>query len=169
MQLQNFPAMRKAFTLIEVLIVIVILGIVMGVGSVRYRDFSRKQTVVNSKRLMQGDIRAAQSDAASGRKPSGCTGNLNGYGFAITGTAGPAEYEIFALCSVEVPVKQVELPAGITLTRNFPAGLTPANTIVFKSLAQGTNLPAGQNAIITITNQGINTDTLTVTASGEVR
>jgi len=62
--------MRRGFTLIEVLIVIVILGIIMAVGSVQFREFERRQAVVAAKRQVLADVRAAQADAASGRKPA---------------------------------------------------------------------------------------------------
>lgn len=158
---------KKGFTIIEVLVVIVIIGLVMVVGSVRYREFSQRQTVVSAKRQILADIRAAQSDAASGRKPDGCTANhtLTGYGFEVIGTANPASYRTYAVCalggvSANYVTKQTNLPQGVTITQ--------PPVIIFKPLAEGTNIPSGTSRVITI-NTGVNSDTVTVTSAGEIK
>lgn len=160
---------KKGFTLIEVLIVIVILGIIMGIGSVRFRDFARRQSVITAKRQILADVRSVQSDAVSGRKPEACTGTLQGHGIRITGTTGPARYELFARCSSGVAsqdymTKQAELVSDITIT-------TPSvNPILFKPLAEGTNIPAGASATININNAGAGvSESLVIRASGEIR
>jgi prepilin-type N-terminal cleavage/methylation domain-containing protein len=154
--------MRKGFTIIEILVVMVILGVIMAVGSVRYRDFQRRQIVVSVKREMLGDVRSAQSDVSSGRKPDACTGTLLGYEFEITST-NPGAYRINAVCSSgDILVKQVNLPPGVTLS------VSGSNTVLFKPLSHGTDLSAGSNVTITITNS-VNTNTLVISASGEIR
>lgn len=161
--------MRRGFTLIEVLIVIVILGVIMAVGSVRFREFERRQAVVSAKRQLLGDVRAAQSDAVSGRKPTGCTGTLQGYGFQVTGTAGPASYRTFARCSAgagtaDLVTKSAELGESITIS------LPSVNPVLFKPVAEGTNMVEGTSVTINIGSSGTSTvDTLIINASGEVR
>lgn len=139
----------------------------MGVGSARFRDFQKRQSVVAAKRQIMGDIRAAQSDAASGRKPGGCTGTLLGFTFEVTGTTTPAEYEVEASCTTasgnqSYLIKEVQLPTGISIS------LPSTNPILFKPLAQGTNLAANSSVTINIMGVGL-TETITVTAAGGVR
>ncbi|OGM33068.1 hypothetical protein A2803_03040 [Candidatus Woesebacteria bacterium RIFCSPHIGHO2_01_FULL_44_21] len=161
--------MRRGFTLIEVLIVIVILGIIMAVGSVQFREFERRQAVVAAKRQVLADVRAAQADAASGRKPAGCTGTLMGYGFEVTGTASPASYRTFARCSqgvgtADYNTKTTELTERITIT------LPAVNPVIFKPIAEGTNLAASSSVIINISSLGTaTTESLEIRASGEIR
>lgn len=161
--------MRSGFTLIEVLIVIVILGIMMGVGSVRFREFERRQAVVSAKRQLLSDVRAAQSDAAAGRKPPGCTGTLQAYGFEVVRMANPARYRTFARCgqgvsTADFVTKTAELPAGITLN------VSGVNPVLFKSVSGGTNLTGVSSVTIEVKGSGTSTiETLTINASGEVR
>lgn len=166
----HFPKKNKSgFTLIEILIVIVILGIIMAIGSVRFRDFSRRQATASAKRQLLADVRAAQSDASSGRKPEGCTGALLGYGFRVTGTTGPASYEIFARCSQgagsqDFAVIQARLPDGISIT------IPSVNPVIFKPLSQGTNLPSASTVTVNI-NSSISsiTESLIIRPTGEIR
>lgn len=158
----------KGFTLIEVLIVIVILGIIMGVGAVQFREFSKRQALVSAKRQLLADIRSAQADAINGRKPAACTGTLLGYGFRVV-QGSPAEYEIFARCSTGASSQDYEiidgrLPVGISIT-------SPAvNPVIFKPLSHGTNLAEGTWVTVDITNTDIGlTDSLVIRASGEIR
>ena len=162
---------KKGFTLIEVLIVILILGIVMAIGSVNFRDFAKRQAVVSVKRQMLADIRAAQSDVVSGRKPAGCTGTLLGYSFVILSTASPASYRTSAICSTGTAiVKDVTLPSGISLTVTYPNPvLVPANTVMFKPLAQGTNIPSPRFVRIVINNtNSSNSDEVRILYTGEL-
>ncbi len=161
--------MKKGFTLIEVLIVIVILGIIMGVGSAQFREFSRRQATASVKRQLLADVRAAQADAANGRKPPGCTGTLQGFYFSVTGTAGPASYEVFARClqgvtNQDINITTVQLPQGFSFS-----ALPSVNPVIFRPVSQGTNLATNQEITITIVNPGINNETLTIKASGEIR
>lgn len=150
----------NGFTIVEVLIVIVIIGMIMVVGSVRFREFSQRQAVVNAKRMILSDLRAAQSDATSGRKPDTCTDTLTGYSFdRINSTT----YEIYALCgSPSVLIKRATVPGGITFTMTI-------EPLIFRSVSQGTNLTTGQVSTITIVNSGVNSDTIEIRPSGEIR
>lgn len=150
----------SGFTIVEVLIVIVIIGMIVVVGSVRFREFSQRQALVNAKRLVLSDLRAAQSDANSGRKPDTCTDTLTGYSFDLINTT---TYEVYALCgSPSVLIKRVTMPSGITLTMSI-------DPVIFRSVSQGTNLTGSQVSTITISNSGINSDTIEIRPSGEIR
>lgn len=153
--------MKNAFTIVEVLVVISIMGLIMGVGAVRLRDFQRKQELVAAKRLLLTDVREAQSDAASGRKPAGCVGTLLGYGFGVI-TSSPVLYEITAICDDDVVVKSVSLPASIRLSG------APSSPVIFKPVQKGTNFSGSIS--ISITRDGLsNSELLFITASGEIR
>lgn len=166
---------KSGFSIVEILVVIVIIGVIMAVGSVGFRDFSKRQIVVNVKRQILSDIRAAQSDATSGRKPAGCGENhtLAGYAFEVTGTSNPPSYRTFAICTIGSVVqtfttKQINLTRDVTLTVNFSSQPSPPNVLVFKPLAQGTNLPSGSRLEIGITS-AINNELIRVDASGTIR
>lgn len=168
----------KGFTIIEVLVVIVIIGLVMAVGSVRYSDFTKRQQVVTVKRQLMADIRAAQSDAASGIKPGGCNSQsytLEGYAFRLLSSGGPstpASYETFALCKSSVATenfitKSASLPLGVTIVITTSPGPL-VNPVIFKPLANGTNLAGGATSTITI-NTGINSDRIQIGSAGEIK
>jgi len=159
--------LSQGFTILEVLVVLVILGLIMGIGSARFRDFQKRQSVVAAKRQIMGDLRAAQSDVSSGRKPSDCTGTLQGFTFEVTAVSAPAEYEVGANCTTATGsqfylVKSAALPDGISLS------LPSVNPIIFRPLSLGTNLAANSTVSINVTGSGL-TEVITVTAAGGVR
>jgi prepilin-type N-terminal cleavage/methylation domain-containing protein len=164
--------LSTGFTIVEVLVVISIMGLIMGVGAVRLRDFQRKQELVSAKRLLLTDVRSAQSDAASGRKPADCSSNetLLGYGFRVQNTSTLSSYQIFARCETgagthkDIPVKDVTLPDAISITAPPPL----SNPVLFKPVQEGTNFSGSIS--ITISRDGLtNTESLYISASGEIR
>lgn len=169
MQVEGVTAMiKKGFSIVEVLVVIGIMGLIMTVGTVGYRDFSRRQAVGIAKRQMVADLREAQSDASSGRKPSACSGSLIGYGFEVT-AGNPANYRVFARCETlgvqtDHVVRTATLPSEVTIT--IPA----TNPVLFKSLEQGTNLASGTSVTISISaSNAANMSTLVISSSGEIK
>lgn len=169
---------KKGFTIIEVLVVIVIIGMIMVAGSVRYREFSQRQLIVTMKRQILADIRSVQSDAATGRKPGGCNSEgytLVGHAFEMTSTGGPstpATYETYAICNdgstdETFTTKAVSLPLGITLSMDTVPN-PDVNPVIFMPLANGTNLRSNARVTITI-DTGTNTDTIEIRAAGEIR
>lgn len=152
---------HRGFTIIELLVVIVIIGLIVVIGAGRYREFSQRQVVVSAKRQIMADIRSAQSDAASGRKPADCTGTLTGYAFSVT---PPSTYRVYAVCAGgNVTIKNGTAPAGITLSA------PSVNPVIFYPVAQGNNLGATQEVTITINNSGVNQSSVVVRGSGEIR
>jgi len=156
--------MRKAFTLIEVLISLSILGLLFGLGSVNFRDYSRRQQLVSAARNFKGELRLIQAKASAGEKPGSCssTNTLSSYSFKRVNSTS---YQILADClgSRSVVIKTENLPDGITMT-------STQNIISFKVLGQGTNVPQGRNAVITFTQVGTgNPATVTVTQGGEIK
>jgi prepilin-type N-terminal cleavage/methylation domain-containing protein len=153
--------MRKGYTLIEVLVSLTVIGLLFGFGFASFRDFSRRQAVIAAGRTVVGDLRLAQQKALSGEKPSGCTGNLQTYDFERVNESG---YKITAVCSGSlITVKNQILPSG-----TFISSFSPSK-ISFKVLGQGTNLPAGEDTDITLTQTSTtNTVVITVRSGGEI-
>jgi prepilin-type N-terminal cleavage/methylation domain-containing protein len=164
--------MERAYTLIEVLIVLTIIGILFGIGYASYRDFSRRQSLQAAVKGIQGDLRLAQQMALSGNKPDelDCrTYPLDGVHFGMTDSPSYL-YRIRAACGPNSVtgwplIKTVYLPSGITADIHF----TP-NPILFKVLGQGTNIPNGQETVITLTQTATNnTATITITSGGTIK
>src|SRR3990167_10524628 len=60
----------RAYTLIELLVGLTIVGLLFGFGFVSFRDFSRRQAIEGAAKKVQGDLRLAQSLALAGKKPN---------------------------------------------------------------------------------------------------
>ena len=155
---------NAAYTLIEILVALTIVGLIFGIGYVNFRDFSRRQALAGTARSIMGDLRLAQEQALAGKKPVSAfcdsPNQLNGYNFRVINASS---YRLAANCSGgNVETKLVTLPADITISSPSP------NPITFKILGQGTNLSA--DATITLTQTGTsNTRSITVTTGGEIK
>jgi prepilin-type N-terminal cleavage/methylation domain-containing protein len=66
---------KKGYTLIELIVVMMIMGIIFSLVTANYRDYSRRQLVVGAARQIKGDLRYTQQLALAGRKPEEPTGN----------------------------------------------------------------------------------------------
>lgn len=147
---------KSGFTLIELLVTISIMGILFSVGIAAYNQFNRKQIVVQAAKTFKNDLRLAQSKALAGEKPTGCTNSLNGYQVSFSSDS----YSLSAICSASVLVKTVPLPQNVTFS-------SVPSSILFRVLAQGTNLSANQT--MTLTGFDVTQiQTVTVTPSGEI-
>lgn len=158
---------QKAYTLIEILVALTIIGLLFGIGYVNFRDFSRRQAIAGAGKLLQGDLRLAQQLALSGQKPVDPACNdpntLDGYRFGVVSST---QYRLRADCSggAAAVLKLVTLPDGITMSLPSP------NPIIFKVLGAGTNIPSGTNATIVLTQVGTaNTFTVTIGSGGEIQ
>ena len=154
--------LKSGYTLIEILVGITIIALIFGFGYVSFREFSRRQALAGAAKEIKGDLRLAQASALSGNKPEDCTGLLNGFGFRVESAAS---YKIEADCGTEVyEDKTVNLPDGVSISTPFP------NPVLFKVLGQGTNIPQGGSAIITLTQAGTgSTLVVTITDGGEIK
>ena len=157
------------YTLIEILVAITIMVLLFLTGFASYREFSRRQELVSAVRKVQGDLRQAQENAIASKKPASCT-VLDGYYFVVIPSGS---YEIQYVCdglSVTGVEKSVNLPSGITISGLSPSLTPQANAILFKTLGQGTNIPAaGTTSFILTQANYAKTATITVTAGGEIR
>jgi prepilin-type N-terminal cleavage/methylation domain-containing protein len=149
----------KGYTLIEILIVLTIMSLLFNFGSAGFKDFSRRQALSGTAKNIQGDLRLAQANAATGQKPSGCTTTLDSYSFNVKSVS---RYTIEANCVPVSPiVKDVSLPSGITISTPSP------NPLKFKVLSQGTNLT--DDWTLTLSQTGTNPVIVTVTPGGEIK
>lgn len=170
MQLQSRQSInakfKKGYTLIEILVALSIVGLLFSFGFVSFRDFSRRQALSGTAKGIQGDLRLAQQQALSGKKPSSTlcdapANSLSSFSFNVYSTTA---YKIQANCSGgDVTIRDVSIPTGITIS-------SPTNPIKFKVIGQGTNLPDGGSAQITISQTGTtNQAIITVTDGGEIQ
>lgn len=154
---------QNGFNLVELLVAISIMGILFGMGYSNFRGFSSRQALLNTSKMVESDIRLAQSSALAGQLPSdlGCNGanDLNGYFFTILNNTS---YEIRASCSGGIPSakKTVNLPSGIIFTS------TPSS-ILFKVLGNGTDLLSSKS--ISLSQSGTNNaSNISVSIGGQV-
>lgn len=156
-----------AFTLIEILVGLTIVGLLFGVGYANFRSFSQRQVVKDAAKNIQGDLRLAQGMAMAGQKPSDPACNaplntLNGYNFTIISSTS---YEIRASCSggaSGMANKVVILSSGAT----FASPFSSPNPILFKVLGNGTNIPQNQTVRIKMVQTGTTNESTVIISSG---
>jgi prepilin-type N-terminal cleavage/methylation domain-containing protein len=163
--MRNSPA----YTLIEILVGITIIGLIFGFGFVSFREFSRRQALTGAAKQIVGDLRLAQGEAVAGKKPDNINCNtpntLNGYNFRVDSST---TYAIEANCSgnggTNIEVKSVTVSNDITIAVPSP------NPVIFKALGQGTNITQAGTATVTLTQAGTGSQTtVTISASGEIK
>lgn len=161
--------MKHGYTLIEILVALTILGLFFSFGLASFRDFSRRQALAGVAKGIQGDLRLAQQQALSGKKPNHAYCNspyvLNDFRFVVV---SEAQYAVKAGCSgntTAVSVKTTDLPSGVTIS-SIPSPVL----VKFKALGQGTNIASNGTATLTLTQTGTNNQiTITVTSGGEIK
>lgn len=151
---------EHAYTLIEILVSLTIVGLIFGVGYISFREFARRQALVGAARSLRGDLRLAQEQALAGKKPIGCT-VLDGYRFSA---ASGSVYSIMAGCSngnFSIGKDSVPFPSGVSMNP------VPGN-ILFKVLGQGTDLASDVEVNLVQEATG-NTLKVTITTGGEIK
>lgn len=153
--------MKKAFTLIEILVAMGLVMILTGAGIGTLRQSARRKAVENAASDVVAVLHQAQAYAASGQKIN-CTAAQPLAGWQVNFTA--TGYELQELCpqSAGSPflIKSGTWPDNIS-----PSSLPSANPILFRVLGQGTNV-AGQTGV-EISGFGI-TQGVGVNSAGEV-
>lgn len=167
----KFKIPNSGYTLIEILVGLTIIALLFGAGYINFRDFSRRQAIAGAAKKMQGDMSLTQQLAFSGQKPvdAKCDSpNLLGsYDFTII---PPSEYIILANCTGGTVVnKDVILPSDISIASVYYTG-APFNTISFKVLGQGTNIPDTRSVIYRLTqSQTNNKFDITIGSGGNIQ
>ncbi len=163
----------KGYTLIEILVGLTIIGILFSFGFASFRDFSRREALSGTSKKIQGDLRLVQSMALSGQKPTedylgqstntcSSANRLDGYIFKVYSST---EYKIEASCgSSTVVIKDVVFAGDVSISTPSP------NPLLFKVLGEGTNIPAGEDASLVLTQTGTDSvATITISAAGEIK
>lgn len=152
----------SAYTLIEILVSLTIIGILFGFGYASFRDFARRQEVAGAAKVLQGNLRLAQQQALSGQKPDGC-GTLDGVRLNIN---TDQSYLVEAVCGASVyNIKpEVKLPSDIRIS-------STQNLIQFNVLGNGTNISDPNTpVVISLTQTGTGYPaSVTVSAGGEIK
>lgn len=139
-------SIQKGYTMIELLIVIVSIGLLFSLGYAGYRQYARRQAVESFARQIKADLRYAEELAASGKKPTGCS-SLGGYEFNIQEPL--QQYQVNAYCdgsAFGTPEKTESVPSGLVVRASGGAG----DSVFFNILSRGTNIPAGSPLIIQV-------------------
>lgn len=154
---------KRGYTIIELLIGLIILGLLMQIGLVGYREFNRRQLAVSVTRKLEGDLRLAQQHANSGTKPGGFScSDPNTFAGVLFEMPDRTSYSISALCSdgTSTQIKQVNLPNETELVRPSIHGF------IFLPLAAGVDL-SGETTI-GVCAYGSEMDAIKVTPTGEI-
>lgn len=150
----NKSEIKKGYTLIELLIVIMIIALVFSVGTASFRGYQRRQFVEAKTRDILADIRLAQENAVAGKVDqcgSGTYGRFVGYTISTDNTG--TFYELNAACLDEpppnnyevIPIKRVDLPDNLSIEIRGRPGRTdilfepPRFNLTNNTLPGGTN------------------------------
>lgn len=147
MDKSNLQAIRAAFTLIEIMVVIGILLASIGFGAARYGDYTNRRRLRDEAKKIMTVMSQASSRAVAGDSSATCA-DFQGFQVAIT-TSG--SYTVRRCCegacnSVQSAVQNTQqLPAGLTFS-------TPATntTYLFNKLIQGATISPSANQTITV-------------------
>jgi len=160
----KLPSKTSGFTLIEVIVGVVIMGIIFSIGVAKYGEFNRSQIVEQAALDLKNNLRLAQNRAFSGQKDADICGDpavgdtkpLDGWYVSFTNNS----YQIYGQCGGD-PFSQATVDLSIkkvTIVSPLPS------TIRFKPLGQGVE----NEGTITLLGSG-GSRTVSVTATGEIR
>lgn len=165
----------NGFTLLELLVVMLIIGLAAGIGVANFRDFGRRQEIDNYARTLNGEVRTTHSNASAGRRVAGCVGTFQGYAmdFDAVSTAGGSSstrYTISAVCSTaSVVVKTETVPSNLYILINrVPSGNNVR--LLFKPLELGTDVSPANVLTLTVSSSQVSqTKAVSIAASGEIQ
>jgi prepilin-type N-terminal cleavage/methylation domain-containing protein len=125
----------KGFTLIELIVAVAISLTVTGLILVNYNTYNDTQTLKQAALTLKNNLRYAQIQALTGKKPTPCT-ELLGYIVNFFNVPNnPSNYTIQAECNTG--------PQGATTVVNLPGGVTfspQPGGLRFNVLSRGTTL-----------------------------
>lgn len=125
---------ESGFSLIELLVIIVVMGTLLAIGTLQFNQYNRKANIEGQVRTMYADLTKARSEALLQKKNRS---------FTVTGT----EFTIYSsVTAVGTPIRQT--------TFKYPVAIDNTTTISFNSqgMASATKTvcvdPAGNPAYI---------------------
>lgn len=146
--------MKKAFTIVELMVVMALIALMAGSGAAISLSAGRKKAVDGAAEDLATAMRQARDYVQAGKKDVGCAAPLDGWqvvvdssGYTVQGKCGGTYFGN--------PKKIFQ--NGVTTTYN--------GTVFFNPLSLGTNITG--NLIITLRATGAS-NTVTVTQNGEV-
>jgi prepilin-type N-terminal cleavage/methylation domain-containing protein len=152
---------KKGYTLIEILVGLTIIGLIFNFGYASFREFSYRQALANAARRLRADLRLAQEQALSGKKPDGCS-VLDGYRFRGSSTS----YSLFPVCAGTEFTGQAKEVSFSDITLSFDPPST--TSVLFKVLGQGNDLSSDLE--INLTQMATaNVQKVVVTKGGEIK
>lgn len=153
----------SGYTIIEIIISLFIIIILFSVVQANYRQFILAKSLDSVVSQIISDIKLTQEYALAGKKPPLCTG-LNGYIYATDVTNN--KYVISADCETDITIKEIylsKIAKGISFSGSN-------SSVLFKILGGGTDITAGGNVTLTVTQQTTgNTRVVVITSGGEVK
>ena len=154
------------FTLIELMVVISIMALLFGFSYASYREFQRRQVLIQAGNMLITNLRLAQQLAFSGRKEAGCV-TLDGYAIE---RRSDTSYAIEDRCiggGGGNEIKLVTLPPNIEIDP-FPS---PGNEITFYVLGRGISRTSDVtlNLRLEINSVTIESTSVQITTVGEIK
>lgn len=146
----------KGFTLIEILVVVVIMGLTVGGGIAAYNKLNDRQMVLQGAKNVVSQLRLAQKRADAGEKPFSSCLQLDGYRVAGSGQL----LTMGAVCDGDLT--QIE-PTNFQLTGN--AYFATPFAFTFQTLSAG--VTGATNVVVIDSSQTISY-TIVVTPAGAV-
>jgi len=151
---------REGFTLIELIVVISVAAVVSVIGIAAFVSYNQTQSLNTTAADIANMFSVAKSRAASGVKPSTCSGSLDGYEIRLCGLSGStcinstsANYELDVRCNGLVappPMLTGKFPTNITFdistsSRIFSfavltGGFSQAGTIVLTGFGKSKSI-----------------------------
>lgn len=128
MSISSFDKSKKqsGFTLIEMIVVIVIIGILAGMGIVRVIKLDQSRLVENASKNFAGTLLVAKSRAFAGVRPAACVGQLLDWRVVVS---SQTSYKLSTGCGNSITPtifdkQTVTLPTGVTVS-------LPIDSVIF--------------------------------------
>lgn len=159
---------RHGFTLIEVMIVIVLFGLMLGTGLPAAREFNRRQVANSIYDEMIADLRSIESTtAANGGRA--CPGTFSSGRVTFNIASGRiTSYTLSVVCSGgSTNLKTKTVPSEIRMTINRGGGSFSYN---YLPLERGTDIPNGNPLVVSIgpASSGSVYFAVTISSTGEI-
>jgi prepilin-type N-terminal cleavage/methylation domain-containing protein len=163
-----FPGASKGFTLTEVMVAIIIIGLVTALTIPAFSRFNSRQVLVQEAKDLETNLRLVQSQSVS---------SLEGLLWGVRLVSGAAAYEVFGTRSAynfRVSSKSKSLSSGVTISSVAPNDGAAANAVFGRLSGEasfvddnGGSLGGGTAMTITLSYQG-QTAEVVITPEGRI-